>query len=205
MPADERQPIDSDTLHYLNELRDLARRGQGVPLLGSAFYLLWGGTIAVATALHLFLALEGFDGDLIPWVWAMAMGSTLVCTFVMVARISDDTRAIADRNQSSGFGWRIAGAASVLFFVTGWMARPEAIILAPVVTGYVFAVVMAFSAVISRLRILRLSALGWLAFATVYLALPNSLAQVAAIGIAAILLLILPGVLLRRLERSPAA
>jgi hypothetical protein len=117
-----------------------------------------------------------------------------------LGRIDDDKRATADRNRSSGFGWGVGGAACILFFMANWVMRSDAIALTPAVAGFVFAAVMAFSAVISRQNWLRYCAIGWLAFGAIYIVLPDPFLQTAALVLAATVLLIVPGLYLRRRE-----
>lgn len=189
-------------LPHLEELRRLAAAGQRVPLLGGPVYLAWGFTIMLAASAHLIMMLAGTTMTALVALWSIALASCAAVVFIMLRRVDEDRRASIERNQASGLLWAIGGSGTLLFYVASFLHHPEAVALTPAVAAYIFAVVIAAASIAAPIPLARVQMVGWLAFGTIYLLLDDARLKIGSLVIAAVLLLILPGMALRRTERA---
>lgn len=202
LDGSERNLAERD-LSQIDELRRLVNAGRQVPLLGSTIYIVWGFTVAVTAGTHLALLFIGTTPAALLVLWTVALAACVAAIAVSMRRIEEDRRASIARNRASGLLWIIGGAAIMLFYAASFVRHPEAVALTPAVAAFIFAVIVTAVGVAAPLPLVRFQVIGWLLFGTLYLLLDDVRFKVAGLQVAAVLLLILPGVALRRAERAP--
>ena len=203
-----------EALADLSRLRAIAEEGQRRPLLGGRHLVLWGGVVAVASLLHAAIV----SGTMlvppiaIAIVWFGLTGAAAVISYSKAFARTKRARPHDASNSIERSIWAVGGAffglITVGIFVRAFFTLQldgdprlfELFALMPAITFGVYAIILRASAEAAKLDQLTLYSWLSLAFVVISVILIGHIGQFFATAVGAILVPVLPGRLLLKLE-----
>jgi hypothetical protein len=209
--------LADDPLADLARLRAIAEEGRKRPLLGGRHLILWGCVIALASLLHALVV----HGTITPPPIAIAViwfGLTGAAALISnSAQFNEKKHAqagdVANRMERAiwGIGGAFFGVITVGIFARAFIALQndgdsslfELFALMPAITFGVYAIILRASAEAANFQELKLYSWLSLVFVAISVLLIGHIAQFVTTAIGAVLVSVLPGRLLLRLESDP--
>jgi hypothetical protein len=207
-----------DPLTDLARLRAIAEEGRIRPSLGGRHLILWGCVIAVASLLHALIVNGTFAlppiGIAVVW-FGLAGAAALVSNGALFNEAKHAQPGdIANRMERGiwGVGGAFFGVITVGIFARAFIALQndgdsslfELFALMPAITFGVYAIILRASAEATSFDKLKLYSWLSLVFVGISVLLIGHIAQFVTTAIGAVLVSVLPGRLLLRLERGAA-
>ncbi len=188
--------LKADALDQLSELSEMAHLGRSSIINAGPMMLIWGSAIIVASA---FEALSERSAYTVA-AWIMPIFLAFLASLVAIRAARKDGRAVTWRSRAIYRVWVAAGAAIVVFNVGEELRRAGIQSESEAATALILSIAVMATAELANRKSLLYAGLGWLFVALGLFFVADSDAFLLLLGIAAVVLQILPGSFLLRDE-----
>lgn len=192
----EENRLKADALDQLSELSEMAHLGRSSIINAGPIMLIWGSAIIIATLCEALSERSAYTVA----AWILPIFLAFATSLVAIRAARKDSRAVTWRSRAIYRVWVAAGAAIVVFNVGEELRRAGIQSESEAATALILSVAVMATAELSNRKALLYAGVGWLFVALGLFFIADSGTFLLLLGIAAIVLQIVPGSFLLRDE-----
>lgn len=192
----DKNRLKADALDQLSELSEMAHLGRSSIINAGPMMLIWGSAIIVATLCEALSERSAYT--VAAWIGPIFLA--FVGSLVAIRAARKDDRAVTWRSRAIYRVWVAAGAAIVVFNVGEELCRAGIQSESEAATALILSVAVMATAELANQKALLYAGVGWLFVALGLFFVADSDAFLLLLGVAAVVLQIVPGSFLLRDE-----
>lgn len=192
----DKSRLKANAIDQLDELSEMAQRGRSSIINAGPMMLIWGAAIIVASV---FEALSEHSAHTVA-AWVVPIFLAFIASLVAIRAARKDGRAVTWRSRAIYRVWVAAGAAIVVFNVGEDLRRAGIQSESEAATALILSVAVMATAELANRKPLLYAGMGWLLVALGLFFVADNDAFLLLLGIAAVVLQIVPGSFLLRDE-----
>lgn len=191
-----KEKLNADAFDQLSELSKMAHLGRSSTVNAGPMMLIWGSAIAIATLCEALSERSVYTVA----AWIVPILLAFIVSLVAIRAARKDGRAVTWRSRAIYRVWVAAGAAIVVFNIGEELRRAGIQSESEAATALILSVAVMATAELANRKALFHAGLGWLLVALGLFFVADRNAFLLILGIAAIVLQIVPGSFLLRYE-----
>lgn len=190
----DKNRLQADAFDRLSELSEMAHLGRSSIVNPGPMMLIWGSAIIVATLCEALMERTAYTVA----AWIVPIFLAFVASLVAMRAARKDGEAVTWRSRAIYRIWAAAGAAIVVFNVGEELRRAGIQSESEAATALILSVAVMATAELANRKVLLYAGLGWLFVALGLFFVVGGEAFLSLLGIAAIVLQMVPGYFLLR-------
>lgn len=190
----DRNRFKTDAIDQLSEISEMAHLGRSSIINAGPMMLIWGSAIIVASLCEALSERSVYTVA----AWILPIFLAFITSLVAIRRARRDGRTVTWRSRAIYRVWTAVGAAIVLFNVGEELRRAGIQSESEAATALFLSVAVMATAELADRKMLLYAGLGWMFVALALFFVADSDAFLLLLGIAAVVLQIVPGSLLLR-------